>query len=316
MKTLLIIDLQNDFLPSGPLGVNNGNELVPIINELLPHYEHVVATQDWHPIDHGSFAANHPNRVVGEQIELAGLPQILWPTHCVQGTDGAKLPLELDTHRIDTVFRKGTKCEVDSYSGFHDNGHRHSTGLADYLRKKEVTELHVCGIATDYCVKFSVLDALLEGFTTILLSDACRGVELTPGDIQTALLEMKTAGAAIRKTDDILPEEITLYRPIGSNELTKLENLKFQKWPARLPDQPIFYPVTNEAYARQITEEWNVPSSGEGFVTKFQLPRSFLKEFPRKIVGGQKHEEWWIPAERLEELNQQLIGTIELLPNS
>ena len=210
MKTLLVIDLQNDFLPGGPLGVTGGDELVPLVNELLPHYQLVIATQDWHPADHGSFAENHPDHQIGDEIELSGLPQTLWPTHCVQGSTGAELAPGLDTHHIDTVFRKGSDREIDSYSGFHDNGKRNSTGLAEYLRKKEVTELHVCGIATDYCVKFSVLDALHEDFTTTVLVDACRGVNLQPGDIDAALLEMKTAGATIRKIDEIIPETITL----------------------------------------------------------------------------------------------------------
>ncbi|MGJ8724170.1 MAG: bifunctional nicotinamidase/pyrazinamidase [Roseibacillus sp.] len=195
MKALLIVDLQNDFLPGGALGVNGGDELVPHINELLPHYDLVVATQDWHPADHGSFASNHPGKEIGDTIKLAGLPQILWPTHCVQGTTGANFAPGLDTGRIDTVFRKGIDPAIDSYSGFYDNGHRNSTGLADYLRDKGVSNLHVCGIATDYCVKFTVLDALKENFPTTLLTDACRGVDLTLGDIERALQEMKAAGA-------------------------------------------------------------------------------------------------------------------------
>ena len=314
MKALLIIDLQNDFLPGGALGVAGGDELVPLVNELMPHYDLIVATQDWHPSNHGSFAANNPEHSIGDKIELAGLPQILWPTHCVQGTLGADFAPGLDTTRIDTVFRKGTDPEIDSYSGFFDNGHRQDTGLANYLRKNEVTELHVCGIATDYCVKFTVLDALSEEFPTTVLSDACRGVELQPSDIEKAFTEMKQAGASVAETMSVLPAEIILYRPVGPDELAILRKTGFQSWPPRLPDQPIFYPVSNEQYARQITEEWNVRDSGEGYVTRFKLPRSFLKNYPRQVVGGKIHEEWWIPAEDLEELNRNLIGTIELLP--
>ncbi|MDQ8190377.1 bifunctional nicotinamidase/pyrazinamidase [Roseibacillus persicicus] len=202
MKTLLIIDLQNDFLPGGALGVAGGDELVPLVNDLMPHYDHVVATQDWHPADHGSFAQNNPEHAIGDTIDLAGLPQILWPTHCVQGSPGAELAPGLDTTRIDTIFRKGAERDIDSYSGFHDNGHRHSTGLADYLRNKGVTELHICGIATDYCVKFTVLDALVEGFNTTLLADACRGVNLTDGDVERAVLEMSRAGAKVEETGE------------------------------------------------------------------------------------------------------------------
>ena len=313
MKALLIVDLQNDFLPGGALGVSGGDELVPLINELVLHYDLVVATQDWHPSEHGSFAENHPEKTVGTEIILNGLPQVLWPTHCVQGSQGAEFAPSLDTDRIDTVFRKGTNANIDSYSGFFDNGHRQSTGLADYLRKHKITELHVCGIATDYCVKFTVLDALKEGFRTTLLTDACRGVNLNPGDIESALLEMKKAGAQEAESEEFLPEEVTLYRPVGPNELAKLKENNMQRWPARLPEQPIFYPVTNESYARQITEQWNERDSGEGYVTRFKLPRTFLKPYPRKIVGGRQHEEWWIPAEDLAALNKHLIGNIELL---
>lgn len=201
MKALLIVDLQNDFLPGGALGVPGGDELVPAINELMPHYDLVVATQDWHPADHGSFASNHSEQKVGDFIELAGLRQILWPTHCVQGTLGAEFALGLDTGKVDRIFQKGTDSTVDSYSGFHDNGHRKSTGLADYLRHSDVSEVHVCGIATDYCVKFTVLDALQENFPTTLLTEVCRGVEINPGDIAQAKSEMAAAGALLSAGD-------------------------------------------------------------------------------------------------------------------
>ncbi|MEL7160714.1 MAG: bifunctional nicotinamidase/pyrazinamidase, partial [Bacteroidota bacterium] len=175
---LILVDLQYDFLPTGMLPVTEGDQVVPLANELLPSYRTVVATQDWHPANHGSFAANHPWRKPGQIIDLHGLPQVLWPIHCVQGTMGAELVDELNTDLITKIFQKGTDPEIDSYSGFYDNGHRKSTGLAEWLREKGITEVHVLGLATDYCVKFTVLDALREGFATTLVADASRGVNL------------------------------------------------------------------------------------------------------------------------------------------
>ena len=197
MKTLLLIDLQNDFLPGGTLAVPGADELVPVVNALMPGFDLVVATQDWHPPDHGSFAANHPGRDVFESIDLDGLPQTLWPVHCVRNTGGALFAPTLETRRIARVFPKGTNPRIDSYSGFHDNGHRNSTGLGDWLRAQGVKRLSVAGVATDYCVKFTVLDALAEGFVVDVLARACRGVNLTPGDCERALEEMRAAGAAL-----------------------------------------------------------------------------------------------------------------------
>lgn len=197
MKALLIVDVQNDFLPGGSLAVPGGEEIVPLINELIPNYGLVAATQDWHPADHGSFASNHAGSEVGQSIELDGLLQILWPDHCVQETQGAELSPALNTAAIDLVVPKGTRTNIDSYSGFHDNGRRHATGLADELRKRGVTAVDVCGLATDYCVKFTALDAVSEDFETRLLLDASRGVELTPGDIADAIDEMRNAGVTI-----------------------------------------------------------------------------------------------------------------------
>lgn len=191
---LLLIDLQNDFLPGGPLGVPGGDEVIPLANALIDNFETIVATQDWHPANHGSFAANHPGRELYETIDLHGLSQTLWPIHCVQQTGGAYFAPGLDTRRITRVFPKGTDAEIDSYSGFFDNGHRQSTGLADWLRKQGITELTICGLATDYCVKFTALDALAEGFTTNLYLPACRGVNLQPGDVDRAVQEIVDAG--------------------------------------------------------------------------------------------------------------------------
>ncbi|MBP7635641.1 bifunctional nicotinamidase/pyrazinamidase, partial [Candidatus Ozemobacteraceae bacterium] len=164
MRGLILVDLQNDFMPGGALAVSRGDETVEIANRLIPAFEFVVATQDWHPADHGSFAASHAGRKPGDVIELAGLQQILWPPHCVQDTPGAAFHRDLDSGGLRNVIRKGTHRDVDSYSGFFDNGGRHDTGLADLLRGHGVSDLFVMGLATDYCVKFTVLDACKLGF--------------------------------------------------------------------------------------------------------------------------------------------------------
>lgn len=197
MKALLLIDIQNDFMPGGALAVPGGDEVIPVVNALMPQFELIVATQDWHPADHGSFAANHPGREVFEVVDLDGLPQTLWPVHCVQHTGGALFAPGLDTRRIDRVFTKGMNPKIDSYSGLFDNGHRASTGLGEWLREKGVTHLTVAGVATDYCVKFTVLDALGAGFTVEVAAAACRGVNLSPGDAEKAIEEMRAAGAVI-----------------------------------------------------------------------------------------------------------------------
>src|SRR5205807_6303994 len=154
MKALILVDIQNDFLPGGALAVPEGDSVIPVANKLQSAFPLVVATQDWHPANHGSFAANHRGRKPLEQIELNGLPQTLWPVHCVQGTRGAELAATLEHKRIAKIFLKGTDAGIDSYSGLFDNGHRKSTGLGEWLKAKGVTEVFACGLATDYCIKF------------------------------------------------------------------------------------------------------------------------------------------------------------------
>jgi len=204
MKALILVDIQNDFLPGGALTVPDGDAVIPITNKLQPTFPLVVATQDWHPADHGSFAASHPGKKVFEQIELNGLPQTLWPVHCVQQTRGAELAEALHRDRIAKVFPKGTDVGIDSYSGLFDNGHRKSTGLGEWLKAKGVTEVFVCGLATDYCVKFTALDAVQMGFKTHLIEDASRGVNLRPDDVKNAIEEMKCAGIAVVQSADVL----------------------------------------------------------------------------------------------------------------
>ncbi|HET7626393.1 MAG TPA: bifunctional nicotinamidase/pyrazinamidase [Verrucomicrobiae bacterium] len=202
MKSLILVDIQNDFLPGGALAVPDGDAIIPIVNAIQPAFPLVVATQDWHPANHGSFAANHPGKKIFDRIELNGLPQTLWPIHCVQNTPGAALAPKLRQDQIAKIFRKGTDPEIDSYSGFFDNGHRKSTGLGEWLRARGVTEIFVCGLATDYCVKFTALDAVKLGLKTNLIEDASRGVNLQPDDVKNAIAEMKHAGVAIRESSE------------------------------------------------------------------------------------------------------------------
>lgn len=204
MKALILVDIQNDFLPGGPLAVPEGDKIIPTVNQLQAVFPLVVATQDWHPPDHGSFAASHPGRNVFEQAELNGLPQTLWPVHCVQNTEGAELAVGLDRERIAKVFPKGTDAGIDSYSGLFDNGHRKSTGLGEWLKARGVAEVFVCGLATDYCVKFTALDAAQMGFRTHFIEDASRGVNLQPNDVKNAIEEMKRAGIAVVQSVELL----------------------------------------------------------------------------------------------------------------
>jgi nicotinamidase/pyrazinamidase len=206
MNALILVDLQNDFLPGGALAVPGGDEVIPLANRLQPCFEHVVATRDWHPPDHRSFAANHPDRRIGDVIELDGLMQVLWPVHCVQHTHGAELSAKLDASRIDHVVLKGTDPAIDSYSGFFDNGHRRATGLAEHLAGLGIDEVFILGLATDYCVKYTALDARRWGLTTLLVADACRGVNLRPGDVDRAIDEMRIAGVQITDSARILQE--------------------------------------------------------------------------------------------------------------
>jgi nicotinamidase/pyrazinamidase len=196
-RALVLVDLQYDFMPGGALAVAHGDETVPVAAKLMKQFDVVVATQDWHPRDHKSFAANNPGKQVGELGELGGLPQVMWPVHCVQGSRGADLHDGLNRVKITAVFRKGIDPGVDSYSGFYDNGHVKATGLGDWLKQKKVDRLYVVGLATDYCVKFTVLDARQLGFDVWLVEDGCRAVNLQQGDGDSAIAEMRAAGATI-----------------------------------------------------------------------------------------------------------------------
>ncbi len=203
-KALILVDLQNDFLPGGALAVSRGDEVIAVANLLQLHFDRVVATQDWHPADHGSFAASYPGKAPGQLVELGGQPQILWPVHCVQGSPGAELAPGLERPKIEKVFFKGVDTRVDSYSAFFDNAARRSTGLGEYLRRTGVGEVFLLGLATDYCVQFSALDAVKLGFVTHVVEDGCRGVELTVGDSDRAFETMQRAGVEIVHSGEIL----------------------------------------------------------------------------------------------------------------
>jgi len=176
MNALILVDIQVDFLPGGALAVAGGDSIIPVCNELQQHFELVVATQDWHPAGHKSFASSHSGKKEFETIDLNGLQQVLWPDHCVQGTEGAEISKDLFTNKIETIFRKGTDPQIDSYSGFYDNGHLKSTGLAHYLKGKGVKQVYIAGLAADYCVYFTAKDALAEGFEAFIIEDATRPI--------------------------------------------------------------------------------------------------------------------------------------------
>lgn len=204
MDALIVVDVQNDFVPGGALAVPDGDAVVPVANWLAAAAPFVVATQDWHPLGHSSFASSHPGHAPGDTVILGGIEQVLWPDHCVQNTAGAQLHPDLDLAGIDEVVRKGTDPDIDSYSAFYDNGHLKDTGLASLLRARRVRRLWVLGLATDYCVRFSVLDALAEGFETHVVRDGVRAVDLTPGDGDRALSEMVGAGAVVVTEEEAL----------------------------------------------------------------------------------------------------------------
>jgi nicotinamidase/pyrazinamidase len=194
-NALILVDIQQDFLPGGALAVPDGDAVVPVANQAMDFFDLVVATQDWHPADHRSFAGRHAGRKPGEIIEWKGLTQILWPDHCIQNTPGADFAKGLNIGRIDKIIFKGTHPDMDSYSGFFDNGHIQKTGLEDFLQKRQIENITIMGLATDYCVQFTVLDACDLGFSVRVLQDGIRGVELEKGDCEKAVNRMKDHGA-------------------------------------------------------------------------------------------------------------------------
>ena len=199
---LIVVDVQNDFV-TGSLAVPDGAAVVPVINRLREAFASVVFTKDWHPSNHSSFASSPPGKQVFDQIEWNGLPQTLWPIHCVQGEVGAEFVAGLNTGN-DRVFLKGTDPNLDSYSGFFDNAHRKSTGLSEHLKSQGITDVFICGLATDYCVKATALDAVQLGFQTHVIEDACRGVNLQPEDVACAIEAMRADRVGILASTDVL----------------------------------------------------------------------------------------------------------------
>jgi nicotinamidase/pyrazinamidase len=201
MKTLIIIDVQYDFMPGGPLEVPDGDNIVSVINRIQNNFDLVLATQDWHPVNHKSFASNHFGTQPFDRIVLHGIQQTLWPDHCIQGTEGAGLHKELDTKRIAGIFRKGMDTEVDSYSGFYDNNHLVGTGLGGYLKEKGASDIYFCGLAADICVYYSILDAIQEGFSVTLIEDASS--PLYPDKFDGIKCELAKLGVRIVTSNDL-----------------------------------------------------------------------------------------------------------------
>ncbi len=203
MKALLIVDVQNDFCPGGALEVPDGDKVIPVINSLIPHFDAVIQTQDWHPAGHYSFASSHDQKQPFDTIKMDYGNQVLWPDHCVQGSEGAQFHPDLETLKTQVIIRKGFQKEIDSYSAFYENDKKTKTGLTGYLNTRGIDTLYVAGLATDFCVKWSVLDGIKDGFNLYVIEDAVLGIDMD-GSVDAAWQEMKEAGAAVVKSDQIL----------------------------------------------------------------------------------------------------------------
>lgn len=196
-RCLLLIDLQNDFLPGGALAVPGGDQVISVANEMMRDFDVVIASQDWHPSNHGSFVSQHPDRKVGETFLWNGASQVIWPDHCVQGTYGAAFPPGLDVSKISRIITKGEDPNVDSYSAFFDNAKVRATRLPAHLQSLGIDVIHMMGLATDYCVRATVLDAMELGYRVTLHSKGCRGVDIRQGDCMKAIEEMTKKGAVV-----------------------------------------------------------------------------------------------------------------------
>ncbi|MCC5912873.1 MAG: bifunctional nicotinamidase/pyrazinamidase [Balneolaceae bacterium] len=203
MKALLVIDIQNDFCPGGALAVPNGDRIIPVVNRLIDQFDTVIQTQDWHPAGHHSFASSHEGKNPYDTTELDYGTQVLWPDHCVQGSKGAEFHPDLNSLKSQVVIRKGFRKGIDSYSTFFENDQETSTGLTGYLKNRGITELYAVGLATDFCVKWSVLDGIREGFKLHIVKDAVAGINLN-GSLDAAWREMKAAGTGILTSDQLL----------------------------------------------------------------------------------------------------------------
>jgi len=201
---LVVVDVQNDFCPGGSLEVKGGDSIVPIINRLMPMFPLVVATQDWHPADHVSFASNHSGGKPFDTIQVRGISQVLWPDHCMQGTRGADFHPSLENIHFRLILRKGTKPTLDSYSAFYENDKKTLTGLSSYLKGMGVQDVYLCGLATDVCVYHSAMDSVRLGFHTFLIQDAARGVDVPEGSLSRAIQDMKSSGVHVIESAEVL----------------------------------------------------------------------------------------------------------------
>jgi nicotinamidase/pyrazinamidase len=201
-SALIVVDVQNDFCPGGALAVAGGNEIVPLVNSLIESFDHVILTQDWHPPGHSSFASSHPGQSLFGSITMSYGPQTLWPDHCVQGSAGAEFHRDLRWTKAETIIRKGFRRPIDSYSAFYENDRKTPTGLAGYLRERGLTNLIIVGLATDYCVAYSALDAAQHGFTTTVLLDGCRAIDLQ-GSLAEAQKQMRAAGVTLSNATEL-----------------------------------------------------------------------------------------------------------------
>ncbi len=204
-RALIVVDVQNDFMPGGALAVAGGDEIVGLVNQLMPLFDLVVATQDAHPVNHGSFADMHFDKQPGDVIDLFGLNQILWPVHCVKGSHGVAFHKDLNNNGIEKIFQKGENPKVDSYSGFYDNGKKFDTGLDEFLKSNKVDQVFVVGLAADYCVKYTAIDAANLGYKTHVIKDAIRAVNVQKGDFEKALAEMTEVGIDVIESQTIKP---------------------------------------------------------------------------------------------------------------
>ena len=195
-RALIVIDMQYDFCPGGALAVAGGDEIIPTVNRLIASHDHVVLTQDWHPAGHSSFASSHPGKAPFETVEMAYGPQTLWPDHCIQGTRGAAFHDALEWTKAELVIRKGFRGTIDSYSAFFENDHQTPTGLGGYLKERGFDDVVLCGLATDFCVAFSAIDAVRQGLATTVVLDACRGIDLG-GSLAAMTEKMRAAGVTL-----------------------------------------------------------------------------------------------------------------------
>lgn len=203
MRALLIVDLQNDFCPGGSLAVPDGDSIIPTVNKLVNVFDAVIQTQDWHPAGHSSFASSHEVKEPYDTVEMDYGIQVLWPDHCVQGSMGAEFHPELNTLKTQVMIRKGFRKAIDSYSTFYENDQETTTGLTGYLNQRGITDLYTVGLATDFCVKWSILDGIDEGFNMYIVKDAVKGIDLD-GSLDAAWNEMKEKGVNIVTSDDLL----------------------------------------------------------------------------------------------------------------